>query len=52
MTCFGVPATADASAGADLEVVETCALRGSESGGPVFSLGVAPHLDLLITGKS
>ncbi len=48
MTCFGVPATADA----DLAVVERCELYGSESGSPIFSLGVAPQLDLLITGKS
>jgi len=48
MTCFGVPATADA----DLEVVERCALCGSGSGSPIFSLGIAPQLDLLITGKS
>ena len=47
MTCFGVPATEDA----DLEVVERCELRGFESGSPIFSLRVAPQLDLLITGE-
>lgn len=51
MTCFGVRATADATAGRDLEIVDRRTLCGSESGGPIFSSGVALHLDLLITGK-
>ena len=52
MTCFGVPAVPDATAGGELEVVDKCTLRGADGGGPIFSSGIAPHLDLLITGKS
>lgn len=50
-TCFKVRTTTDASVGGGVEVVERCRLWGSEGSGPIFSLGVAPDLDLLITGK-
>nr|XP_024373457.1 myosin heavy chain kinase A-like isoform X1 [Physcomitrium patens]PNR54901.1 hypothetical protein PHYPA_005794 [Physcomitrium patens] len=51
-TCFKVRTTTDASVGGGVEVVERCRLWGSEGSGPIFSLGVAPDLDLLITGHA